>query len=69
MMEPLGNTNATHWRSVLDRMLTSFVRARNCIGAIQKRLQHRNANVQLYALTVRTMSIHLKPAEELILGL
>lgn len=27
-------------------------RARNCILAIQKRLQHRNANVQLYALTV-----------------
>lgn len=26
--------------------------ARNCIGAIQKRLVHRNANVQLYALTL-----------------
>ncbi|PWY98061.1 hypothetical protein BCV70DRAFT_202235 [Testicularia cyperi] len=26
--------------------------ARNCIGAIQKRLVHRNANVQLFALTL-----------------
>ncbi|KAJ1017817.1 hypothetical protein NDA16_005134 [Ustilago loliicola] len=26
--------------------------ARNCVGAIQKRLVHRNANVQLYALTL-----------------
>ena len=26
--------------------------ARNCVGAIQKRLVHRNANVQLYSLTL-----------------
>ena len=32
------------------------ISARNCILAIQKRLQHRNANVQLYALTVRAKS-------------
>lgn len=27
-------------------------RARNCVAALQRRLQHRNANVQLFALTV-----------------
>lgn len=36
----------------IARML-DMDRARNCVAAIQKRLQHRNANVQLYALTVR----------------
>jgi len=29
--------------------------ARQCIAAVQKRLQHRNANVQLYALTLTDM--------------
>lgn len=27
-------------------------RARNCVAALQKRLQHRSANVQLFSLTV-----------------
>ncbi|KAK9895200.1 hypothetical protein P389DRAFT_154014 [Cystobasidium minutum MCA 4210] len=40
---------ATVWDKVNDDGPTC---ARNCITAIQKRLQHRNANVQLYSLTL-----------------
>ncbi|KAI7935298.1 hypothetical protein MJO28_016825, partial [Puccinia striiformis f. sp. tritici] len=39
---------------VCDKVLTDTTPngARDCIGAIQKRLQHRNANVQLFCLTL-----------------
>ncbi len=57
-----------------DGEWTESIRARNAVQAIQKRLQHRSANVQLFSLTVSLLRTRLpsalsgvgpKPAAEL----
>lgn len=48
MVRLLSSSDLTSCLSPVSRIHS----ARNCVGAIQKRLVHRNANVQLYALTL-----------------
>lgn len=56
---PLRDPLAVH--TPPKRSLTRLPSARNCVNALQKRLGHRNANVQLFSLSVRAIPLRLPP--------
>jgi signal transducing adaptor molecule len=53
-MEQMGESGSFRLRTLTDSkgLLTRSNSPRNCVAAILKRLVHRNANVQLYSLTL-----------------